>query len=313
MGGSARYRFMKKMDRLQQKYGQGYNSNPDYLRELDEARQKYAEQRKGELDRAKARNGQAAEEPANSSPYSASYSQERMDNAMWTDDKRRIDGTLRESAGKWWNSLNDDQKKAVHGFTGGDYGEVNRLLGGRFDVTEYGYDEELKQVQDMTSALDMAEIPEDIWVRRGVSTSHINRMFGVKNLATPVTSLNEAIPQAIADERIIDVKNFMSTSAASDSGFPGVEMKIFVPKGSKGVFAEPFSANGRGDGLKWDGVSKQSSYGYEVEVLLQRGYKLKPIAWNPGQGRRGTHQIVFTIVGQESAPVQRQEIDWSKI
>ena len=246
-------------------------------------------------DRLRARN--------QNNPYSGNYPQERLDKAIWTDDKQKIDDTFRKSSGEWWNSLSDDQKDAAFYFTGSSYHNMNGLLGGKMKETDSGYGRAKKLVENLTSALDSAKTPEDIWVRRGVSTRHINRLFGVSNLAMPITDSPTEILQAIADGKMLDVKNFMSTSGANDSGFGGIEMKIFVPKGSKAVYAEPFSSMGLGGSRYWDGITGQSGFSSEFEVLLQRGYKLKPIAYNPDGGRNGTHQIVFTIVGQESKPI----------
>ena len=236
----------------------------------------------------------------NNNPYSGNYPQERLDKAIWTDDKQKVDDVFRKSSGEWWNSLPDDQKDAAFRFTGSSYHDMNGLLGGKLKETDSGYDRAKKLVNNLTTALDSARTPEDIWVRRGVSTRHINRLFGISNLSTPITNEPKEILQAIADGKMLDVKNFMSTSGVNDSGFSGIEMKIFVPKGSKAVYAEPFSSMGLGGSRHWDGVTGQSSFSSEFEVLLQRGYKLKPIAYNPDGGRNGTHQIVFTVVGQES-------------
>lgn len=297
MGGSAQYRYKKKINSLQQKYGDGYSTNPDYLNELDKAKQTFVEQQKREKERSEARKQEQ------SFPYRGNYEQERLDNAMWTDDKQKVDDIFRKSTGEWWNSLSDEQKKAAYRFTGSGYHDMNGLLGGKIKETDAEYIKAKKLVEDLTTALDSAKTPEDIWVRRGVSTRHINRLFGISNLSTPITDTPDEILQAIADGKMLDVKNFMSTSGANDSGFGGIEMKIFVPKGSKAVYAEPFSTMGLGGSLYWDGISGQSGFSSEFEVLLQRGYKLKPIAFNPEGGRNGTHQIVFTIVGQESKPI----------
>ena len=67
----------------------------------------------------------------------------------------------------------------------------------------------------------------------------------------------------------------MSTGAAKGAGFSGHTFNIYAPKGTKMLYCEPFSAYGNGDGRKWDGVSGQHSFGYEFEMLIQRGTKFK--------------------------------------
>ena len=48
-------------------------------------------------------------------------------------------------------------------------------------------------------------------------------------------------------------------------------MNIYAPAGSQMIYAEPFSHFGSGGKLQWDGVAKQKTFGYESEMLLQRG------------------------------------------
>ena len=37
------------------------------------------------------------------------------------------------------------------------------------------------------------------------------------------------------------------------------------------MYVEPISASGNGDGISWDGVSGQRSFGRETEFVIQRG------------------------------------------
>jgi hypothetical protein len=46
---------------------------------------------------------------------------------------------------------------------------------------------------------------------------------------------------------------------------------IYAPKGTQMMYSEPFSHYGHGDKLKWDGISKQSDFGGEAEMIIQRG------------------------------------------
>lgn len=239
-----------------------------------------------------------------SGPYSNKYEQERLDKAIWTKDKDLVDDTFRSATGSWWNGLSHEEKKASYDFTGMHYHFMNLALGGAMDPNQIK-DETVVRINNLTNALDKSAIPTDIWVRRGVSSSHIGRMVGLDKTTSKNKDLVVSeIQKAIDNDKIFDIKNFMSTGATSDTGFDdSFEMKIFVPKGSKGVYAEPFSAHsGSHDGMKWDGVTKQSYFGGEFEILLQRGYKLKPIQYNSKGGRNGRNQIVFTIVGQEAKP-----------
>lgn len=69
---------------------------------------------------------------------------------------------------------------------------------------------------------------------------------------------------------------FWSAGVAKGKGFSGdIIFNIYAPKGTKAMYCEPFSAYGYGSGKSWDGLSGQSSFGYESEILIQRGTKFK--------------------------------------
>ena len=72
--------------------------------------------------------------------------------------------------------------------------------------------------------------------------------------------------------------NFISTGVAKGKGFSGdVICNIYAPKGTKMIYAEPFSfysgANySTSSSTKfWDGKEKQTTFGYESEMIIQRG------------------------------------------
>lgn len=45
------------------------------------------------------------------------------------------------------------------------------------------------------------------------------------------------------------------------------------------MYVEPISASGNGDGISWDGVSGQRSFGGKLEFVIQRGgyYRIKKV------------------------------------
>ncbi|MDR2551731.1 MAG: hypothetical protein LBD31_00980 [Treponema sp.] len=43
------------------------------------------------------------------------------------------------------------------------------------------------------------------------------------------------------------------------------------------MYAEPFSACGRGSDLNWDGIAKQAGFGHEDETIIRRGTTFKAI------------------------------------
>lgn len=50
------------------------------------------------------------------------------------------------------------------------------------------------------------------------------------------------------------------------------------------MYAKPFSAYGQGEEKIWDGISPQSYFGYEAEMILQRGgsYTIRKIEKSGG-------------------------------
>jgi hypothetical protein len=68
-----------------------------------------------------------------------------------------------------------------------------------------------------------------------------------------------------------------SCGSAKGKGFSGYIFNIYCPKGTKMMYAEPFSRYGKGSKINWDGISKQASFGYEDETIIQRGTTFKVI------------------------------------
>ena len=70
---------------------------------------------------------------------------------------------------------------------------------------------------------------------------------------------------------------FMSVGSSKGNGFSGeCVFNIYCPKGTKGMYVEPFSQFGNGaKSADWDGVCNQKTVGGENETLLQRGTKFR--------------------------------------
>lgn len=78
-------------------------------------------------------------------------------------------------------------------------------------------------------------------------------------------------------------KPFMSTAHTKGYGFVGsgednvstsFVYNIYCPKGTKGIYAEPYSAFGTSN-YSWDGKSGAHHLGSELEVILQRGTRFR--------------------------------------
>ena len=63
------------------------------------------------------------------------------------------------------------------------------------------------------------------------------------------------------------------------------------------MYVEPFSHFGYGDKLKWDGVSRQYSFGDEFETIIQRGatYRVRNIKQTKSKTGRSTYEIELEV------------------
>lgn len=214
------------------------------------------------------------------------YSQERKDNAYWFQSTADADTVLRTKCGKVWKKATDEQREAIYDYTSGSGGFNRPLAGFQKPYYESGtgwerkyykgvnkvwidFEGKGKEIRDMTTLIDKSSYDFDIWLQRGCKHDAMESFF---NLAEgEFSSLsNNQLQKLLGYTNTMT--NFISTGVAKGKGFSGnVILNIYAPKGTKMMYAEPFSFFGNGDGRSWDGVSKQSSFGYESEMIIQRG------------------------------------------
>lgn len=207
-------------------------------------------------DRKKSLNGDA-------------YSQERKDAAMWTDDPREADKRVRSKCGELWRNATELEKDAAYGYTSGSSYMNEPLRGQRY--IPYDKNTTLKasksqsHIEALTDLIDRSEYDFDMWLQRGVDMGGARGLLGVD-----LYSLRNADDLV---GKVVTEKAFSSCGMAKGAGFDSrsVIYNIYCPKGTKALYCEPFSAFGKGSGRSWDGIKKQSSIGYEAEILLQQG------------------------------------------
>ena len=226
---------------------------------------------KKELEEAQKKAGIWVDDP---------YSQERKDNAYWFKSTQDADTVLRGVCGDVWRSAPPQQKHAIWDYTAGS-GKFNRPLTGHAgswynDIgtkkVSLDYEGAGDEIRKMTTLIDKSEYDFDIWLQRGCGDEAINSMLGIKNFG----SMTEAELQKFVGKGGRQY-NFISTGVAKGKGFSGdVICNIYAPKGTKMMYAEPFSyysgaEYGTGGFDDWDGKRKQSIFGYESEMIIQRG------------------------------------------
>ena len=180
-----------------------------------------------------------------------------------------IDAILRAQTKKEWASLTKTEKEIVTKYTQ-TFNYLNEPLRG---IPHYGSltpnAAHMHDLPILTKVLAKFKMPNNTVVRRGVDNFSISDL-GYSNLSS------------LKKGDIFTDKGFLSTAAHKGKGFNSAyDFVIIVPKGAKGIYAEPFSHYT--DQLKfnynssiWDGESKES-IGGEFEWIGQRGSQFKVI------------------------------------
>lgn len=198
------------------------------------------------------------------------YTKERRDAAMWAKDTKEADDKLRAKCGEVWKSSSKEERDAIHGYTE-EFHNINEPLRG---LTYYGSAEKtargLNRIPLIESIIDKSSYNFDMWLQRGDGLIALKK-FGLTNFANPTDA---EIMSLVGKEGVEGA--FWSAGVAKGKGFSGeVIFNIYAPRGTKAMYCEPFSAFGKGSGKNWDGDKKQSYFGYESEILLQRGTKFR--------------------------------------
>ena len=176
-----------------------------------------------------------------------------------------------------WSSLSSqlfEYTKSFHKFNeplrGIEYG-TNRLLGvGKTDLNA-GSTRNGKKLNAMTRIINKCSYDFDIWMQRGTGYGGMDSFFGISE-ALLRNGTQEQLEKALLNKSVVDF-GFFSCGDSKGAGFSSnpIIMNVFAPKGTKMMYAEPFSAFGGGSGKNWDGFATQGYFGSEAEVILQQG------------------------------------------
>jgi hypothetical protein len=144
----------------------------------------------------------------------------------------------------------------------------------------------------LTSIIEKApELRDDVWMQSGKSIGAFDAIFGTNLRGTSTSDLSKLVGR----EGRSNI--FMSCHSARDGAFTkdtntgtrnDVVLTIFMPKGTKGMYCEPFASYGDADrrrrGIQWDGKSREAP-GDQVEFLLQRSskFRITKAEWDPIQ------------------------------
>lgn len=257
----------------------------DELAEFEQLGKEYADAKKavqGQIDAIDAQRKKLGEKMAKLTGRN-DYSEERKAAALRWSDPKEADKHLRHLTEKAWSEATRAEKDGIWGYTDGS-GKYNRPLSGfrggwgpsnyvGVGKVDLDYEGGKQAIRDATSFISRCKTEDDFWVRRGCGTNAMDSFFGLE-FGGITTMTNEELQGLVGHSNRI--AGFLSCGTASESraGFGGaVDMKIFIPKGTEAVYAEPFSSYSGAsyNGKYWDGKQKQSYIGSEDETIIQRG------------------------------------------
>lgn len=217
----------------------------------------------------------------------AAFTQDRKDAALWAKSVKQADDKIRDVSGNVWQKSSSTERFAIYDYTRGS-GKFNRPLAGfEKPYAEWGTGWEPKwnkgvgnvwidyegagdEIRHMTNMISESSYDFDMWLQHGCQPSTIESFLGLAPNTFENMSHDE-LQQFVG--RSNRRHSFMSCGVSKGSGFSSspVIVNVYAPEGTNMMYAEPFSAFGQGGGLNWDGVQKQSSFGYEAEMIIQRG------------------------------------------
>ena len=232
------------------------------------------------------------------------------------ENRQIADKDLRKWLDDSWDVLDDNQKfsiwkytensnpmnRPLSGYANGSWGREDfvgvgnadwgtedswRQLGSAF-AKKFGKDgtrnvDHAKAIADLTTAIDNMETPSSMYLFRGSDYNGFagwfeGSGFGFDDMLELFKNGSKEDLKAL-EGMTVQNHAFTSTAIASDSGFSGeVKYKIYAPKGTRGVYAEPQSYYGKTVGMKealYKTGQNYSNVGREAEVILQRGTEFR--------------------------------------
>lgn len=240
------------------------------------------------------------------------FSQARKDGAMWAKSTKEADDLLRDTCGEVWRTSPPIQKNAIYDYTqsyhkfneplrGIEYGTEKFLGVGNVDLDQIGVSysgwqpgQMRKEINAMTDIIEKSTYKEDFWLQRGCRFKGMDKFFNVP--MNKLQSASQSELEALLLGSTPTEYGFCSCGVAKGKGFSGdIILNIYAPSGTQMMYAEPFSAFGNGGGKGWDGISKQSHFGQESEIILQQGttFRVTKVEKTPG-----TIYIDLEVIGQ---------------
>jgi hypothetical protein len=217
------------------------------------------------------------------------YTKKRKDDAMWAKDSRDADRKVRGVLETVWQGATDHEKLSAYRYTAGS-SYINEPLRGQSYIGQYlGKYDSKKDAAALTGIINKSSYNFDMWVQRGVGENGFKGLFGFD-----IEDINDF--KSIYGKTGIE-KGFSSCGTSKGTGFDNQKIiyNIYCPRGTKMLYAEPYSAYGKGSGKTWDGKAQQQNFGSESEIILQRSTKFRIVK---AEYKNGRYYIDLEVIGQ---------------
>jgi hypothetical protein len=196
---------------------------------------------------------------------------ERIKNATHYEVFNDFNESYTSITSKAWNKLNKFEKESLRDYTGKSYRQINAGLRNS-TLQELENSGILENIKHIEKAINLSSIPQDVILHRYIQRESIKKMMGLSD--DELKSMLKGDLDAIVGKEYVE-KGFSSTSVTElDNGvfsFRGVHLEIFAPKGTKGIYTEPFHTTQP----SWDGKTIPQQISNENELVLQRNTKFR--------------------------------------
>ena len=223
----------------------------------------------------------------------AEITRERIENTPKITNPDDYDSLMRDKAGEVWKKADAKTKDTLVDYTSSEYETFNTYLR-TGDTNGYSEGKVKESIDLMTDAIAQSRFDSDTFLYRGVTTRGAAMFLGVSEHDIERGNPEDFIGIIGQDDA------FLSCGSVPGKGFnKTVQFTIFCPKGTQALYAEPFSACGRGSGRSWDGKSSQATYSREFETILQRGTRVEVVGYSRDKYGSDVNFLV-KVVGQNT-------------
>jgi hypothetical protein len=203
------------------------------------------------------------------------YSTERKKKAaIFDDEQSAFDYTYEHTNFRdTWKKATQKQKDAVESYTRAS-GAITKLLRGIegwYEPDEVYAKKSEKETKELTELIQKTTTEYDIFIKRDERHEFCNYRWGI-DIEKYINRMQDLVGKVGTDESFMSCGNNKNTYF-SGTGHPDTELRIFCPKGTRMLPAEP-QGHYSAFGTNWNGNSKPSWFA-ENEIILQRGTKLR--------------------------------------